>query len=965
MSNNPKKRRTNQKKKTTSTGSTQTPIFGINSPIPTSPQFTKPKTQKNQIENENKKKEEKQEEKPFSEEEYDEFDELDEYNTPVIEEEGEDLFGDETLQKDYEYIAELDVYDPEMIDQNKYEQMSFGERRKAEKSLMLRDYRNRHNTKVKNIQNEQGTNLPRSMVTKRSIQTSKLKKAKEILEEDEEDDEEELEEFNLEDVKGPLKLWIKTNGPKMEIARRYRNFLTSFVDKRGNSVYAEKIKLMCSENQQSLEVSFTDLSLFGLLLAMWLADAPTEMLEIFKETTYQVVLEMFQDYHEIHSEIFVRIIDFPVPDTLRGLRQVHLNTLIKVSGVVTRRTSVFPQLKLVKFDCLTCGATLGPFAQNNQKEIKIDSCPFCSKRGPFRVNTEETVYQNYQKITLQESPGTVPAGRLPRTKDIILLADLIDIAKPGEEIEITGIYRNNFDLSLNTKNGFPVFATIIEANYVSKSQNSVKSITLTNEDINIIRELGEDPHISERIFLSIAPSIYGHETLKIGLAMTLFGGNPKNIGQKHKIRGDINMLLLGDPSTSKSQLLKYAEKIAPRAVYTTGKGATGVGLTASVRRDPITREWTLEGGALVLADRGICCIDEFDKMNEKDRVSIHETMEQQTISISKAGIVTTLQARCSVIAAANPIKGRYDLGLTFKQNVELSDPILSRFDILCVVRDVVDPIIDTRLANFVISSHMNNHPLKKQSLQDEQQQQEENEMNMEENTDSIESSSMYSENSFKKSNDEENLLLDNYQNDEFKKKLKPIPQDMLRKYIYYARNNIRPRLSQMDNERITKLYTQLRKESSVGGSMPITTRHVESLIRMAESHAKMHLRTEVRDDDINAAIRILLETFISTQKFSVMNQLRKRLRKYLNYKRDNDELLYYLLQTLVKESVDYLRIKDAIENPEKVEISTKEFRSRARELNLFEIPSFFKSNYFIKNNFSLEKGKKIIVKSFK
>merc|ERR1719362_1120282 len=215
----------------------------------------------------------------------------------------------------------------------------------------------------------------------------------------------------------------------------------------------------------------------------------------------------------------------------------------------------------------------------------------------------------------------------------------------------------------------------------------------------------------ERVIASIAPSIYGHHYIKRAIAFSLFGGHTKQgKNNKHRIRGDINVLIMGDPGVGKSQFLKYTEKIAFRSVYSTGKGASAVGLTASVRRDTMSGEWTLQGGALVLADRGTCLIDEFDKMNEKDRVSIHEAMEQQTISVSKAGIIATLQARCAVIAAANPIRGRYDSSLTFIENVDLTDPILSRFDVLAVVRDKVDAINDEMLANFVVGSHMKYHP---------------------------------------------------------------------------------------------------------------------------------------------------------------------------------------------------------------------------------------------------------------
>ena len=282
--------------------------------------------------------------------------------------------------------------------------------------------------------------------------------------------------------------------------------------------------------------------------------------------------------------------------------------------------------------------------------------------------------------------------------------------QPGDEIEVTGIYRNNFDKSLNSKHGFPVFSTVLEANYIEKKADKLSQDELSDDDIKAIRQLADDENVGAKIIRSIAPSIYGHEDIKAALALAMFGGEAKNPGGKHRVRGDINVLLLGDPGTAKSQFLKYVEKTAHRAVFTTGQGASAVGLTASVSRDPVTREWTLQGGALVLADQGVCLIDEFDKMSDQDRTSIHEAMEQQSISVSKAGIVTTLQARCSVMAAANPIKGRYQPGKTFAQNVDLTEPILSRFDILCVVKDVVDAVKDERLASFVVNSHMKSHP---------------------------------------------------------------------------------------------------------------------------------------------------------------------------------------------------------------------------------------------------------------
>jgi DNA replication licensing factor MCM2 len=485
---------------------------------------------------------------------------------------------------------------------------------------------------------------------------------------------------------------------------------------------------------------------------------------------------------------------------------------VRVGGVVTRRSGVFPQLKYVKFDCTKCGVTLGPFQQESNVEVKLTYCQNCQSRGPFTLNSEKTVYRNYQKITLQESPGTVPAGRLPRHREVVLLWDLIDKCKPGDEIEVTGIYRNNYDAQLNNRNGFPVFATILEANNVVKAHDQLAGFRLTEEDEHEIRALARDPNIVDRIVASIAPSIYGHTDIKTAVALSLFGGVAKTSRGAHHVRGDINVLLLGDPGTAKSQVLKYVEKTAHRAVFATGQGASAVGLTASVRRDPLTSEWTLEGGALVLADKGTCLIDEFDKMNDQDRTSIHEAMEQQTISISKAGIVTTLQARCGIIAAANPVGGRYNSTIPFSANVELTEPILSRFDILCVVRDTVEPEEDERLARFIINSH---HPPK---AGDSQQQTGESSADVEAGQSSRQQETQTTQGQAR--NDGQ------------------IPQELLRKYILYARERCSPKLYHMDEDKVARLFADMRRESLATGAYPITVSSSQQNTRMLNADEK-------------------------------------------------------------------------------------------------------------------------------
>tara|TARA_B110000977_G_scaffold142731_3_gene181203 strand:- start:3711 stop:5945 length:2235 start_codon:yes stop_codon:yes gene_type:complete len=663
-------------------------------------------------------------------------------------------------------------------------------------------------------------------------------------------------------------------------------------------MYRKLIREMCVSNGQSLEVSYLHLSKREPMLAIWVADAPADMLVLFNEVAKVEALKLYPAYESIAKDIFVRITHLPIVDQIRDIRQAHLNCLIKISGVVTRRTGVFPQLQEVMYDCVKCGFIFGPiFQQEGGGETKPGSCPECQGKNCWTVNSEKTVYRNFQKLTLQEAPGDVPAGRLPRSKEIILLHDLIDQARPGDKVAITGVYTNNGHNSLNRANGFPVFSTHVEANHLSRTGDKYDTQHLTDEDKEEIRRLSRDPRVTQRIVKSIAPSIHGHDDIKAGIALALFGGQEKFVKGKTKLRGDINMLLLGDPGVAKSQFLKYVEKTAGRCVYTTGKGASAVGLTAAVHKDPVTREWVLEGGALVLADRGVCLIDEFDKMNDQDRVSIHEAMEQQSISISKAGIVTSLQARCSVIAAANPVGGRYDSSRTFSDNVELTDPILSRFDIMCVVKDIIDPVLDERLARFVVGSHVRSHPR----------------FDAEHDggaaggggggLGAFGGAPSFTTNTVGNQADRSNTVnpptTDGSNTSD--QSVEPIPQDLLKKYVAYAKRFIKPKLSSGDLPKISQVYAELRRESVTREGMPVAVRHVESIIRMSEARAAMRLSEHVSSEDIDAAIAVMLASFIGTQKLSVQKSLQKKFARYTHFHRDYDQLLLEILRGIVRE----------------------------------------------------------------
>eukprot|EP00977_Amphora_coffeiformis_P017256 scaffold5533_cov159-Amphora_coffeaeformis.AAC.12 len=871
---------------------------------------------------------------PDDDDEDDAVDQDHDYDAALEEEEdGEDLM--ENAERDYQRIEALDTYGTEGIDDRDYDMMDDDERRAAEAEMRRRD-RGRNQgfyglLDADEDEDDEAREARRAMFGRPTMG--------EDDDEEEEDDLDGEDPINLEAFDVPLREWIAQDQTRREIQRKFRAFLKHYRPesadtrrKRGNGLYESKIRNMCAANLSSLTVSYLHLMNAEPVLAYWLADAPKDMFLVLNEAATRHTLSLFPSYAAIQSEIHVRISDVPILDSLRDLRRSHLDCLVKVNGVVTRRSTVYPQLQMAYYLCQGCKGVQGPFrvegVGRDAKPAEPEACPNCDF-PQFRLHPNLCVYRNVQRVNLQETPGSVPPGRVPRTKEVLLSDDLIDAGKPGEEVEVTGVFEHSFDSSLTIKSGFPVFSTFIHANHVTKREDASSALNLSETDIQQILALGRDPQIGDRLVQSIAPSIYGHDFCKMALAMSLFGGVPKNINDKHRIRGDINVLILGDPGTAKSQMLKYAENTAPRAVYSTGKGASAVGLTASVHKDPITREWTLEGGALVLADKGVCLIDEFDKMNEQDRTSIHEAMEQQSISVSKAGIVTSLQARCSVIAAANPIGGRYDSSNTLADNVELTDPILQRFDILCVLQDLVDPVLDERLAQFVTESHMNSTPTS-------------------ERTDRGSSS-----------------LARRPPDTAIRPGL--IPQDLLRKYIQYARTNVKPVLrgNTFDKEKVASLYVALRRESAASGGVPIAVRHVESIMRMAEAHAKMHLREYVRDDDIDASIKMMLESFIVAQKYSVRRTLRRSFAKFITSGEDRAYLLLHILQDMFRKEQMYqiIRLRQQSQSEdmlEHLEVPLDELESRARERRIYDVSEFCRSQAFAEAGYYLDEIRGII-----
>jgi len=857
-----------------------------------------------------------------------------EHDLDPEEQEGEDLMG-ENMADDYREEAELDQYDPDLLDDAEHAPMTAAQRRTAEQALNRRDQAEGRRRR----RSDPGTpgfpvsspgfsdgerSGPESVPgSARRERKSKRRRQQEAgtedlhpSERDDLDDEEavpesyyDLSHEKLEDVlnKG-MGIDKRLEG---KIKKCFQQFLLKFTSEGTKTPrYPDMLRKMAEDDERHVDVHFGHLQQWSPQLSLWIVDHPNQILPILNETLMHEAARKFGTYkgdlENDENELRVAIHSFPIREHIRELTTRQLGKLVSITGVVTRRSKVFNEVKRLYLRCAKCGFPSGPFDVASDTQLKPGSCVSCQSKGPWRVDRQQTLYRNHQKLTMQESPGTVEPGKMPRSKEVVLTGDMVDTCRPGDELQLTGIYKCLYDAAINARTCFPVFKTEVLAVHVHR-KGDVKLIEITEDKQKDILELAEQPNIRERFIASMAPSIYGMKHVKTAIATSMMGGQAKITAGKHRIRGDINCLIVGDPGLAKSQFLKYVEQTFPRAVYTTGKGASAVGLTAAVTRDE-NGDFALEGGAMVLADDGMCLIDEFDKMNDNDRTSLHEAMEQQTISISKAGIVATLKARCAVIAVANPSEGRYDSQRTFAQNVNLTDPILSRFDMLCVLRDESDPVQDERLADHVVCSHIRSHP-------DATAEDKALKPKLESRADHIQ----------------------------------PIDQDLLKYYIVYARKHVHPTTAGVDMEKVANFYKDIRAEAFSSGGAPMTARHVDSLVRIAEANARMELRQHVTSRDVDNAIGVMLESFIQSQKHQVAEELRKKFRRYLVQATPPHEQFVGLLERLFKDKFEQMRLAQG-ESPELADVfvDMDEFRSQieVNELAVTEAGSFLESSRF-------------------
>ena len=572
-----------------------------------------------------------------------------------------------------------------------------------------------------------------------------------------------------------------------------------FLDFLKSDKYRERISRMAIEGTTSLSVDFDDLMTTDSALAESITEAPDE----YMEHTNRAALAQLQieepEYAEGIETVHVRFKGLPVTTLLRMLGSVHIGKLVMVGGIVVRATPAKPMVTQAAFRCKRCGTVshvpqTGPFLR---APIEC-SDPACRRKGPFDFVQEESNFIDSQEVRIQERPENLPPGHLPLWIGVKLFGrELVDVARPGDDVSVVGIVRAVAP-TLPKVGKLRMFTLHLDANFVDVVSKEPEKVIISPEEEKEILELAKDPWIHRKVIRSIAPSIYGYEHLKEAIMYLLFGGVAKRLPDI-TIRGEMNVLFIGDPGTAKSQLLQYVAKIAPRGLYTSGRGTTAAGLTAAVLRERRSGGMTLEAGALVLADKGVACIDEIDKMRPEDRVAIHEAMEQHTVSVAKGGIVATLNARTAILAAANPALGRYNPYQTVAENISLPVTILSRFDLIFVLRDVPEKEHDARMTEHILGLHKTGAvPVEP-----------------------------------------------------------PVPPELLRKYISYTKN-LKPVLTSEALDRLKDFYLIMRSASETEGTpIAITARQLESLVRVAEARARIAYRKEILAEDAEAAVAIM------------------------------------------------------------------------------------------------------------
>jgi replicative DNA helicase Mcm len=594
------------------------------------------------------------------------------------------------------------------------------------------------------------------------------------------------------------------------------SFLRSFKDRNGDYKYFDKINNMIATSSSFITVDYIDFDSFNPFLARDITHKPDEMLASFNEAVISILSEIHPEYvDEIKDHIRVRIGNYAVQKGLRDINADVINKLLGVSGMVVRSSEVKPFGRKIAYRCLNCNH-INVSQLKGLSIKKPQRCINCSEKE-LEMDIENSLFIDFQLVRLQELPEDLPAGQLPHYIEVTILGDLVDQCRPGDRIMLTGVVRIDQEASSflsgssSSQIKTSLFKLRMEGNNIEylggragdKKTRSIERISISAEDEKQILTMAKKPDIYEKLISSFAAHVYGHEVIKESILLLIVGSVNKKLDDGSARRGDINILLVGDPGTAKSEMLKFAAKIAPRGLYTSGRGSTAAGLTAAVIRDK-SGIMMLEAGAVVLGDQGLVCIDEFDKIKAEDRSALHEVMEQQTCSVAKGGIVATLNARTSILSAANPMYGKYDPYKNITENVNLPIPLLTRFDIIYVIRDIPEKDKDSRIASHILDIHK----------------------------------------------------------DVRKTSQTAINIDLLSKYLAFAKHMAEPDLTREAVYVIRDYYMKMRNVDS-DSMITVTPRQLEGLIRLSTARARLLLKDKVEKEDAERSI-FLVQRMLET-----------------------------------------------------------------------------------------------------
>nr|UXY87231.1 minichromosome maintenance component complex 2-like protein [Cryptomonas sp.] len=644
--------------------------------------------------------------------------------------------------------------------------------------------------------------------------------------------------------------WLNITFNQSIVKCRFLYFLFSIFDTKNKSYYFERIKNICLTGKKNLTISFQHMVIKDPILAIWLTDEPEKVLRIFQETMCELIRDVFPEYFSNNSSIHIQISDLPICNTISNLTGLINNTLVKVKGIVISRTNVYSTLSFFRLTCLKCLELQKPIfsTKENRKNISF-SCFNCKANGPFQVCNYYSLFSNFQKIGIREINFTNKHFDKFYSKEIILRDNLIDKVKPGEEIEVTGIVKYSIESNVKYPTKIPVFSLLIDANFVEKSRSCHEKLFFDSWEKIFISKVHKDRKIVDFLINSFSPTLVIDKNIRLALILSLFGGKSISSTSKLKIKENINVLIIGQIGTGKTQLLESIQRFLPKSVYITGQGVSLKGLTACLKFDNLIEDWIVEGGALVIADKGYCVIDQIDKLGSLERKYISEAIAHKKIYTVRGNVVNHLNTRCSIIASADlshdSIYSQIS-NLSFSEKSIWHEDFISLFDIICVTRDITDSTKDKTIGTSLLRSHMLSHPKKIRI----------NKTNVENSSTSF----------FRFTGLNNQRLI----------------QKLVSKYITYSRCYIEPKLSQIDQNLISNFYISIRRQIYITGGIQMTLKHLESLLRLIESSARIYLRDSANLLDVCNAMNVMLKSIIELQPTITKNIIKLKFKSFLN-----------------------------------------------------------------------------------